>query len=387
MIAISLLSSATLWAWNGSTNEMNVWGPAQNASLDNRQLATDLEGREIAKESISIYTPGGNTDLSEKEKPSLLTPSNMKIESVLKPLAEPSINVREQSYDHHRTLYVMPNSPAARQAIEWQHSRPFDAVIMAMLASQPTAQWFGDWNQNVENDVRAYTTAAQASNALPIAVAYNIPQRDCGSYSAGGTHSKEAYMEWIRTVARGIGSVPTLVVLEPDALAGMDCLNAADRATRQGLLADAITTLKQQSASIVYIDAGHARWHSATEMAKRLKAVDISAADGFSLNVSNFITSEESIAYGRILSEKIDDAHFVIDTSRNGAGPTDDMQWCNPPGRALGKLPSTRTGHALVDAYLWAKVPGESDGSCGGGPPAGVWWPDYALGLAKKARW
>jgi endoglucanase len=43
-------------------------------------------------------------------------------------------------------------------------------------------------------------------------------------------------------------------------------------------------------------------------------------------------------------------------------------------------------GHEPVDAYLWIKRPGESDGSCHGGPPAGAWWPDYALGLARRAR-
>jgi endoglucanase len=36
-----------------------------------------------------------------------------------------------------------------------------------------------------------------------------------------------------------------------------------------------------------------------------------------------------------------------------------------------------------VDAYLWVKRPGESDGACGNGAPkVGVWWPDYALDLA-----
>jgi endoglucanase len=43
------------------------------------------------------------------------------------------------------------------------------------------------------------------------------------------------------------------------------------------------------------------------------------------------------------------------------------------------------TGSALLDALLWIKAPGESDGSCAGGPAAGVWWPAYALGLARRA--
>ena len=99
--------------------------------------------------------------------------------------------------------------------------------------------------------------------------------------------------------------------------------------------------------------------------------------------------------------------HFVIDTSRNGLGPwkptasyPDAQDWCNPPGRGLGVPPTTVTGNALVDAYVWAKVPGESDGSCNRGvsgstsdpewggtvdPPAGAWFPQQALQLAQLA--
>jgi endoglucanase len=83
--------------------------------------------------------------------------------------------------------------------------------------------------------------------------------------------------------------------------------------------------------------------------------------------------------------------HFVIDTSRNGDGPNPmtggsdaDMldyagapfdqpgaigalqagNWCNPPGSGLGLVPTANTGVPLVDAYLWVKTPGQSDGEC-----------------------
>lgn len=78
-------------------------------------------------------------------------------------------------------------------------------------------------------------------------------------------------------------------------------------------------------------------------------------------------------------------AHFVIDTSRNGQGPAPDDAWCNPPGQGLGIPPTTDTTSPLVDAYLWIKDPGQSDGTCNGGPAAGTFWPSYALGLAQNA--
>ncbi|CAM5427617.1 Glucanase OS=Streptomyces glaucescens OX=1907 GN=SGLAU_12910 PE=3 SV=1 [Streptomyces glaucescens] len=99
--------------------------------------------------------------------------------------------------------------------------------------------------------------------------------------------------------------------------------------------------------------------------------------------------------------------HFVIDTSRNGRGAWTPGPgkysgypeiWCNAPGRRLGPRPTADTGVPLVDAYLWVKIPGESDGSCtrntGGAidpeygivdPPAGTWWPDQAHALARNA--
>jgi endoglucanase len=99
---------------------------------------------------------------------------------------------------------------------------------------------------------------------------------------------------------------------------------------------------------------------------------------------------------------------FVIDTSRNGQGPWtpsgvpsggDAQVWCNPPSRGLGLTPTANTGEALVAAYLWVKIPGESDGECNRwapvgnadpvrgyvNPAAGVWFPAAALELTANA--
>jgi endoglucanase len=86
--------------------------------------------------------------------------------------------------------------------------------------------------------------------------------------------------------------------------------------------------------------------------------------------------------YGDELSAATGGKHFVIDTSRNGQGS--NGEWCNALGRSVGELP--RMIHSSkLDAYLWIKYPGESDGTCNGGPSAGQWWADYALNLIAKA--
>lgn len=282
-----------------------------------------------------------------------------------------------------KRLYVDPNSPARRQAETWKRSRPVDAALIQQIADQPTAKWFGDWVTNVGREVNQAVTTMTRAGALPVFVAYRIPDRDCGSFSAGGAQNADAYREWIKDFARGIGGRAAIVILEPDALAGMDCLDARRQQERTTLIREAVSTLKAQRASI-YIDAGHARWQTPATMVGRLRAAGVAAADGFALNVSNFQDTRANIAYGEQIARQVGGKHFIIDTSRNGV-PATTAEWCNPQGRALGIAPTTHTGHPLVDAFLWVKVPGESDGTCRGGPAAGRWWVTYALELSRLA--
>ena len=280
-------------------------------------------------------------------------------------------------------LYVDPHSNAVAQARKWQNSKPREAELMRRIADQPMANWFADWSGDVRGAVNSVVSAAAASGTVPALVAYNIPKRDCGSYSAGGAKNASAYKSWIRSFADGIGRRRAIVILEPDALAGMSCLSASDRATRVDLLSDAVNVLKTTTGATVYLDAGHSNWVGASDIAQRLQQAGIGQADGFSLNVSNFQTTTSNVSYGRKVSALVGGKHFVIDTSRNGNGGSNE--WCNPSGVALGEAPTTSTGQALVDAFLWVKRPGESDGTCNGGPHAGQWWPEYVLGMAQRS--
>lgn len=117
-------------------------------------------------------------------------------------------------------------------------------------------------------------------------------------------------------------------------------------------------------------------------------------------------TSGINARYAEMLGDTVPGTHFVVDTSRNGQGPwqapegvySDAEEWCNPPGRGLGPRPTTDTGDDLVDAFLWIKIPGESDGRCLRGtagpedpergmvdPPAGGWFPEQARELIELA--
>jgi endoglucanase len=227
-------------------------------------------------------------------------------------------------------------------------------------------------------------------------------------------------------------------------------------AERFAMLNHAVDALKALPNTSVYLDGTHSAWLGVGDAADRLIQAGVTRADGFFLNASNYQLTERLLHYGDWISQCIDldqnswfergwcasqyypadpsdlstwhlsdaaydqayadtglsrdpDAmpHYVIDTSRNGVGPwtppeglyPDPQDWCNPPDRGLGERPTTATGSDLADAYLWIKIPGESDGQCLRGtagpedpargtidPPAGHWFPEQALELATLAE-
>ena len=215
------------------------------------------------------------------------------------------------------------------------------------------------------------------------------PQRDCGQHSAGGAPDAATYRSWVTAFAAGIGQAKAFVVIEPDALAQLDCLSADQRAERLELLRFAVDALAAYPRVFSYLDAGHGAWTAPAAMARRLRDADIHKVRGFSVNVSFYDTTAAEITYGKTVSDLAGHKPFVIDTSRNGRGRTPGASgWCNPAGRALGPTPLTAPGDDQVDALLWIKTPGVSDGDCGRGEPrAGQFWTERAVELATAAGW
>jgi endoglucanase len=238
---------------------------------------------------------------------------------------------------------------------------------------------------------------------------------------------------------------------------------ATAAADRFALFNYAVDRLTQDSRARVYLDGTHSAWLGSGDIADRLVKAGVQRAAGFFVNVSNYQTTERQQKYGTWIAKCIhygtndaeggwrlghfehcasqyfpaspndfstwtltddwytanvdqaanpptgpgDLAHFVIDTSRNGQGAwvppagvySDPQDWCNPPDRGVGLRPSTDTGNDLADAFLWVKIPGESDGQCDrgtgtgldpergniGDPAAGDWFPQQALELARLA--
>jgi len=287
--------------------------------------------------------------------------------------------------DARLPLYVDPMNDALQYS--QSNAQDSNAQRIKREGETPTATWFGDWNTDVTADVQTYVTSAVTAHALPVLVAYNIPKRDCGGYSSGGAHDSGDYLKWIQNFSSGLGSNQAVVVLEPDAAAGADCLTSTERSDRYHMIATAVQLLKKDTHAMVYVDAGNPQWQTVGEITKRLKQSGVAEADGFSLNVSNYISTAENQRYGDALSKRLKGMHYIIDSSRNGKAIILGKQWCNARDAVLGSLPTVHTGDANNDALLWVKIPWESGGKCNGDPAAGQSFWQYAIQLAKNTGW
>src|SRR4051794_23811402 len=113
-----------------------------------------------------------------------------------------------------------PDTGGIRQVAELaSHHQLRDAALVAREITTPQAVWFTKGTpREVERAVRATMRRAKRQHAVPTLVAYDLPYRDCGQYSAGGALNTADYAKWIDGFAKGIGDASANVILEPDGL-------------------------------------------------------------------------------------------------------------------------------------------------------------------------
>lgn len=276
------------------------------------------------------------------------------------------------------------NQPGIRERRARAEGREDTADRIAAIADQPIATWLTDTSRSATREtVRTVVRAAERADATPVFVLYNVPDRDCGNYSRGGTEA-DAYLPWVRSAAEAMSGSGAVVLVEPDSVAQIGKCDRL-RDTRLPLLRKAVDALSGHGLT-VYLDGGNENRVPVDTMADRLRRAGVDRVQGFFTNVSNFYRVDQERAYADRLADAIGgDPHFVVDVSRNGRGWRGT--WCNPEGAGLGQAPHVTGGTTRLDALLWVKTPGLSDGSCNGGPPAGRWWEAYALALVEhRAR-
>lgn len=250
-----------------------------------------------------------------------------------------------------------------------------------------------------------------------------VPGAQCAD---GLKEYRETYIDpFAEVVSRFADKVPVVLVIEPDSLPNL-VTNMADKlpdgyrgchqetkASYEQGVRYAVEKFSTTGAQL-YVDAGHGGWlgWANSDDDQTGKFVDIiknmQIADkirGFATNVANYqplgsivcpspgtckggmsndpCCSDDpcglqkdwnwghtELNYVDVLDYKMRAAipgfapGFIIDTGRNGRpdSRTDCSNWCNARGAGIGKVPSTNTADSRIDAYLWLKTPGESDG-------------------------
>lgn len=345
------------------------------------------------------------------------------------------------------TQYVNPDY--AKTVNELAAKHPADAALLKKMAALPTAIWLS-WIKDTENLNRYLDDAqrqqkAEGKPVIATFVVYDLPNRDCNAAASAGELSvadggEGRYQhQYIDVIAAALAAHPDLrvaLVLEPDSLANLVtnmenpvCQEAA--AVYKRGIAYAITKLSMPNV-FLYLDAAHAGWLGWPK--NLVKAIPVfkevltmaGGADrvrGFALNVSNYDSAKDptnpprdpagppndEIGYAADLNKALEGAGikgkgFLIDTGRNGTAHvrTSMSNWCNIKGAGLGERPQAAPA-PFVDAYVYIKVPGESDGvadptakrfdkNCAsddaspGAPQAGEMFDSYLIELLKKAQ-
>jgi endoglucanase len=281
-----------------------------------------------------------------------------------------------------------------------------EAGLMLKLAEQPQFKWFGRSSGTASpyRTMRGYFERMDQSmpGAVPQIVSMRHEGNDCGPhYTGGGARGDELTRSWWRGFARAVGDRRVVIAFEPDSLGTVGCLAASRQGARLRLLREGVDILSALPNATIYLDAGASDWQGPAETARKLRAIGVDKVRGFMLNATHMDWTAANIRHGLKVSHLVGGKPFIINTSHNGNGAVhyrrwidrsrhlwrQETVWCNPPNSAAGSAPTTNTANPKVDAYLWVERPGYSNGRCNGGPKTGVWWPERALALARRAHW
>ncbi|KAF4237044.1 hypothetical protein CNMCM8980_000804 [Aspergillus fumigatiaffinis] len=440
-IALTLLLPAvqaqqTVWGqcggqgWSGPTN--CVAGAA--CSTLNPYYAQCIPGATATTTTLSTTTTSQTTTKPTTTGPTTSAPT---VTASGNPFSGYQLYANPYYASEVNTL-AMPSLPSSLQPKASAVAQVPSFVWLDVAAKVPTMGTY-------LADIQAKNKAGASPPIAGIFVVYDLPDRDCAALASNGEYSianngvanYKAYIDAIRAQLVKYSDVHTILVIEPDSLANLVTnLNVAKCANAQSAYLECVNyALKQLNLPNVamYIDAGHAGWlgwpanlgPAATLFAKvYTDAGSPAAVRGLATNVANYNAWSLSTcpsytqgdpncdekkyinAMAPLLKNAGFDAHFIMDTSRNGVQPTKQNawgDWCNVIGTGFGVRPSTNTGDSLQDAFVWIKPGGESDGTsnsssarydahCGysdalqPAPEAGTWFQAYFEQLLTNAN-
>jgi len=342
--------------------------------------------------------------------------------------------------------YVNPDYVAEIETSAAAH--PDQAALLHKVETVSTAIWLDriamvpKVSQYLDDALAKQTQLQQA--VVTTFVIYDLPDRDCAALASNGELSianngaamyKSQYIDPIAAAFAAHPDQRIVAIIEPDSLPNIatnlsitKCANAQQ--AYRDLVAYAIQKLAMPN-TFLYVDAAHSGWLGWTPNTTAIATIfqQVLAAAGGNDKVRGFITNvanytvlhggtelydyqgnpcHDETTYVQNLSTAlaavgITNKGFLIDTSRNGKGGIRQQwgSWCNVHGAGMGERPAPSPAAGL-DAYVWIKPPGESDGTSdssaprfdahcangdatSGAPQAGQWFDSYFVGVAQNA--
>ncbi|KAK0614610.1 1, 4-beta cellobiohydrolase [Immersiella caudata] len=332
-----------------------------------------------------------------------------------------------------RSLFVNPKYSKSldqtRQAFLSRGDQTNAAKVQYVQQSVGTFVWISNifLLRDIDEAIREARAVQSSTGKQQIVglVLYNLPDRDCSAGHSSGELSfalnglsryRTEYVQPFALKVKAASDLQFAVVIEPDALGNMVtgttsfCRNA--HGPQQDAIAYAIQQLQASNVHL-YLDVANGGWLGWSANLGPIQTIMQKAGSnakirGFSSNVSNYNpyqtnnppsytagspSADESRyanSLGNAMRERGLPTNFIIDQGRvaqNGAR-REWGEWCNISPAGFGQPFTTNTNNPNVDAIVWVKPGGESDGQCGmsGAPVAGSWFDAYAQMLTQNAH-
>ena len=383
-----LVTKSNQWAYPDSLTEIEKSLPSLNFVRVHRNAIVNLKHiKKISnrKPMTVVMVNEFRLSVSRNRKKELMQRYEVFLRKDLSPAKQ--IFSQVQVEFGNSQIYTLPRNEIKAE-IDRNSSLDLNLKMkLLMLAQQPHAKWLGQWNKENFSELSELIKSSSRTNRIPTFVIYKLGVREENYGTAIDEGFAEEYLNWMRGLSNIIGTSKVVLILEPNALCGLEFYDELDHANAVlSLIKCSVEILKQCANVKLYIDAGHPYWLEPELISVYLARAGVDQADGFALNVSNYVSNEDNFSYGERISRLLGGKHFIIDTSRNGTKLNNLREWCNRSDASIGEFPTFDVNHPLVDAFFWVKPPYESDGSNGGEEPAeGAFWLEKALNLIENS--
>jgi hypothetical protein len=276
--------------------------------------------------------------------------------------------------------------------------------LLEKIAAEPSAVRISAYSSGgTPKAIYAQTRELYCNNlradpgSIPIISTYFLHAVLGGCSSTAQIHAyAPTFKAQINALAQGVARNPAVIVAETDAVGSSACMaRKGSLGAWEGLMRYEDLTLEALPHTAVYMEGGYSDSNSVRYAARMLNAAGVRQIQGFFTNDTHQQWTSHELRYARAVSKLTGGAHFIINTATNGRGPLLNPhprsqgveELCNPPARGLGIPSTTNPGlGADLDALLWTSAPGNSSGTCHGGPVGGTFWVARAEQMAADAN-